>query len=353
MRVTRLSLLVVLVGSVLAVGHAQQPSASTTLDARIDRIFRDRAYQAPKFGPARWLPDGTAYAIVEDAAGGGSEIVKYDAASGAKTVLVAASRLVPQGASAPLDIDDYAWSDDGRRLLIFTNTKKVWRQNTRGEYWVLDLGSGTLTKVDKTAAPSTLMFAKFSPDGSQVGYVRNNNIYVQHLNSGKIDQLTQDGSDAAAASAAAGIIINGTSDWVYEEELNVRDGFRWSPDGKRIAYWQFDTSGVGIFSLIDDTSTQYPVVKRIPYPKAGTPNSSVRIGVVGVDDAKTVWVRTPDDPRNSYLASLECWSRGSRRTSSRSLARARPISCSSRRRRTRRSAICIARRSTGRRRRSA
>jgi len=305
MRFTRLSLLVVLVGSVLAVGHAQQASPATTLEAQIDRIFRDHAYEAPRFGPARWLPDGTAYAIVEDAAGGGSEIVKYDAASGAKSVLVAASRLVPQGTSAPLDIDDYAWSDDGRRLLIFTNTKKVWRQNTRGDYWVLDVGSGALAKVDQTAAPSTLMFAKFSPDGSRVGYVRNNNIYVQHLDSGKIDQLTHDGSDPAAASADAGMIINGTSDWVYEEELNVRDGFRWSPDGSRIAYWQFDTSGVGVFSLIDDTSTQYPVVKRIPYPKAGTLNSSVRIGVVGVDDGKTVWVRTPDDPRNSYLASLE------------------------------------------------
>jgi len=305
MRFTRLSLLVVLVGSVLAVGHAQQASPASTLEAQIDRIFRDHAYEAPRFGPARWLPDGTAYAIVEDAAGGGSEIVKYDAASGAKSVLVAASRLVPQGTSAPLDIDDYAWSDDGRRLLIFTNTKKVWRQNTRGDYWVLDVGSGALAKVDQTAAPSTLMFAKFSPDGSRVGYVRNNNIYVQHLDSGKIDQLTHDGSDPAAASADAGMIINGTSDWVYEEELNVRDGFRWSPDGSRIAYWQFDTSGVGVFSLIDDTSTQYPVVKRIPYPKAGTLNSSVRIGVVGVDDGKTVWVRTPDDPRNSYLASLE------------------------------------------------
>jgi len=305
MRLTRLSLLVVLVGSVLAVGHAQQPSTATALDAQIDRIFRDHAYQAPRFGPARWLPDGSAYAIVEDAAAGGSEIVKYDAASGARTVLVAASRLVPQGASTPLDIDDYAWSDDGRRLLIFTNTKKVWRQNTRGDYWVLDVGSGGLTKVDKAAASSTLMFAKFSPDGSRVAYVRNNNIYVQHLDSGTIDQLTHDGSDPAAAAADAGVIINGTSDWVYEEELNVRDGFRWSPDGQRIAYWQFDTSGVGVFSLIDDTSTQYPVVKRIPYPKAGTPNSSVRIGVVGVGDGKTVWVRTPDDPRNSYLASLE------------------------------------------------
>ena len=99
--------------------------------------------------------------------------------------------------------------------------------------------------------------------------------------------------------------MNGTSDWVYEEELNVRDGFRWSPDGRRIAYWQFDTHGVGIFSLIDDTSATYPIVKRIPYPKAGTRNSSTRIGVVGVDDGQTRWIRTPEDPRNSYLATLE------------------------------------------------
>ena len=89
------------------------------------------------------MPDGTAYAIVErPASGEGSEIVRYDAATGARTVLVAATRLVPSGSKTPLDIDDYAWSADGKRLLLFTNTVKVWRQNTRGDYWVLDVATG-------------------------------------------------------------------------------------------------------------------------------------------------------------------------------------------------------------------
>lgn len=294
----------------------QQADRARALGAQIDRIFKERAYDPPRFGPARWLPDGTAYAIVERPAGGdgGSEIVRYDAATGARTVLVAASRLVPpggKGGKGALDVDDYQWSPDGRRLLIFTNTKRVWRQNTRGDYWVLDVSSGTLKKIGGSTLASTkplidgssaksgessLMFAKFSPDSSRVAYVHANNIYVEPLKDGKIAQLTRDGSETT---------INGTSDWVYEEELNVRDGFRWSPDGRRIAYWQFDTTGVGIFSLIDDTTTLYPTVTRIPYPKVGTANSAVRIGVVGAEGGKTRWMRTPGDPRNTYLASLE------------------------------------------------
>jgi dipeptidyl-peptidase 4 len=285
---------------------AQTADRARALNAQIDRIFKDRLYDPPRFGPARWMPDGTAYAIVERHSEGGADIVRYDAASGARSMLVAASRLVPRGADSPLDIDDYEWSADGKRLLIFTNTKKVWRQNTRGDYWVLDVEGGTLTQlgIDRTGGSrppnpeegTGLMFAKFSPDGASVGYVRRNNIYVERVSDGKIDQLTHDGSET---------IINGTSDWVYEEELNIRDGFRWSPDGRRIAYWQFDTSGVGTFSLINDTAALYPTITRIPYPKAGTANSSVRIGIVAAGGGQTTWIATPDDPRNSYLASLD------------------------------------------------
>ena len=280
-----------------AVLHAQA-DRTRALQEQVDRIFKAREYDAPRFGPARWLPDGTAYAIVERPAGGpeGSEIVRYDAATGARSVLVAASALVPAGAKAPIDVDDYAWSADGKRLLIFTNTRRVWRQNTRGDYWVLEVGTGRLRKLGGTAPESSLMFAKFAPDGTRVAYVRGNNIYVEHLADGRTVALTKDGSETT---------INGTSDWVYEEELGVRDGFRWSPDGKRVAYWQFDSTGVGIFSLIDDTSSLYPTITKIPYPKAGTTNSAVRIGVVGAAGGTTTWMQTPGDPRNSYLARLE------------------------------------------------
>ena len=101
--------------------------------------------------------------------------------------------------------------------MIYTNTARVWRYNTRGDYWVLDLETHDLKKLGGDAKPSTLMFAKFSPDSKKVGYVCEHNVYVEDLATGKITQLTFDGSTT---------IINGTFDWVYEEELDDRDGFR-------------------------------------------------------------------------------------------------------------------------------
>ena len=280
------------------VPHAQRADQAQLLDQQIERIFGTSDFQVPRFGPARWLLDGTAYTTVERSAEHADvrDIVRYDAASGARTVLIEGSRLTPEGAGEPLPIDDYVWSLDGKRLLLFTNSKRVWRQNTRGDYWVFDISARTLRPLGGRSPASSLMFAKFSPDGTKVAYVRANNIYVEHLETGEITQLTSDGSETT---------INGTSDWVYEEELGIRDGFRWSPDGTQIAYWQFDTTGVGIFTLLNNTDTLYPVVTRIPYPKVGTTNSAARIGVVGVRTKQTQWVKTPGDPRNTYLARLE------------------------------------------------
>jgi dipeptidyl-peptidase-4 len=291
-------LAVVTVAAVGAAPRAQQSDRASVLSDQIGRIFSSSDYQVPRFGPARWLDDGRAYTTVERSADAAEawDIIRYDTVTAARRVLVAGSHLIPAGAETPLSIDDYAWSTDGRRLLLFTNTKKVWRDNTRGDYWLFDVASGRLRKLGGDAPESSLMFAKFSPDGTQVAYVRANDIHVEHLDTGAITRVTNDGSETT---------INGTSDWVYEEELGVRDGFRWSPDGTRIAYWQFDTTGVGIFTLINNTDTLYPVLTRIPYPKVGTTNSAVRIGVVDVGSKETRWMNTPGDPRNSYLARLE------------------------------------------------
>ncbi len=288
-----------------------QDSRVGQLEQQIDRIYKANEYALPRFGPARWLADGTAYTTVERTPGdgGGFDIVRYDAATGARSVLIASQQLTPAGGAKPLSIADYVWSGDGSKLLIFTNTRKVWRQNTRGDYWVLSLSAdafgsdgrseggkgGGLKQVGKDAPEASLMFAKFSPDATRVGYVRGNNIYVERLDDGRVTQLTSDGSET---------IINGTSDWVYEEEFGVRDGFRWSPDGTSIAYWQFDSSGVGIFSLINNTDSLYPVITKIPYPKAGTTNSAARIGVVSSDGGATTWIKTEGDPRNTYLARI-------------------------------------------------
>ena len=286
-----------------APASAQQDEPARALDQQIERIFKANEFSLPRFGPARWLEDGTAYTTVERAPGtdSGWDIIRYDAATGARSILVPGSRLMspPALPAAPaqpaLAIDDYLWSADGSRLLVFTNSRKVWRQNTRGDYWVLHLKSGELKQLGVGAPASSLMFAKFSPDATRVGYVRGNNLYVERIDDGRITQLTTDGSDT---------IINGTSDWVYEEEFGVRDGFRWSPDGRSLVYWQFDSAGVGIFSLINNTDTLYPTITKIPYPKAGTTNSAARVGVVSADGGPTQWLKTEGDPRNTYLARI-------------------------------------------------
>ena len=205
------------------VGPAQgsDPSLLT-----LERIYSSGEFGTERFGPARWLADGSGYTTVERsaAARGGDDIVRYDAETGAREVLVPAMRFVSEESSSPLSIDDYTWSDDGSKLLLYTNSQRVWRQNTRGDYWVINLQNGGLQQLGGEAAPATLMFAKFSPDATRVAYVRENNIYFEDLESLQITALTTDGATN---------IINGTFDWVYEEEFGLRDGFRWSPDGRK------------------------------------------------------------------------------------------------------------------------
>lgn len=273
----------------------QAPDSLVTLH----RLFETSDFDAEGPGQLRWLPDGAGYTILESPGPDkpGRDLVRYDAATGARTVLVSAAQLTPAGAEQPLRIAGYALSAGGQKLLIFTNTARVWRANTRGDYWVLDRTAGTLHQLGGSSAkPSTLMFAKFSPDGGRVAYVRENNLYVEDLASSVITPLTTDGSRT---------IINGTFDWVYEEEFSLRDGFRWSPDGQRIAYWQLDASGVRDFALINYTDSLYPILTPVQYPKAGTTNSAVRIGVVGAAGGTTRWLDIQGDPRNTYLARLD------------------------------------------------
>ena len=274
---------------------AQQAPASVLT---LDRLFSSGDFSGDHFGPARWLDDGSGYTTVEasEAVQRGRDIVRYDPATGRREVLVSAERLVPSSGSQPLAIHNYVWSPDGRKLLIYPNSKRVWRQNTRGDYWVLDLETGRLQQLGGDATPSTLMFAKFSPDGTRVGYVREHNLYVEHLADGHIVPLTHDGSTT---------LINGTFDWVYEEEFSLRDGFRWSPDGTRIAYWQIDAEGVRDFLLINYTDSLYSFVIPIQYPKAGTTNSACRVGVVSADGGETTWFEPTDDLRNHYIARMD------------------------------------------------
>ena len=284
----------------------------------VEAIFKDKEFEPEEPGQIRWLEDSSAYTTLEtleayvdvepekDALGEEikwpQDIVLYDPATLQRTVLISAAQLTPEGAERALVIDDYSWSDDRSKLLIYTNSVKVWRSKSRGDYWLLELESGDLWQLGgPEAEASSLMFAKFSPDATKIAFVRRDNIYLQDIASRVIEQLTADASDT---------VINGLFDWAYEEEFQIRDGFRWSPDSKKIAYWQLNTSGARDFMLINNTDTLYPVITRFPYPKVGQENSAARVGVISLATKHTVWADLPGDAKEMYIPRMD-WANNS------------------------------------------
>src|SRR5216110_3427557 len=257
----------------------------------VHAIWGSREY-ASDLVDVTWIKDGKAYTAVEEDASGNTDLYRVDALTGTKQLLVRGADLVPPGGGKPIVIEEYRFSGDGSKLLLLTNSARVWRQNTKGTFFVWDFAGKGLMPV--SARPGYQQFAKFSPDGRLIGFVRDNNVYVTDLATGAETALTTDGGEN---------VINGTSDWVYEEELDLRDAFRWSPDGKRIAFWRFNQSPIRPFYLINADSL-YPELAPVRYPKAGTPNSEVKIGVVDVATRAKVWVDLGPD-RESYVAAMD------------------------------------------------
>ena len=266
-------------------------------DLSLEDIVAGKVLTTKSVGAMNWLKDGERYSRLEtNAETGGTDVVAYRAKDNAREVIIPSSMLVDKTTGKPIAVRSISWSADNKKVLIYNNTRRVWRYDTRGDYWVLNLETGALRQLGKERPEATLMFAKFSPDGTRVAYVPENNIYVEDVESGQVTQLTNDGSTR---------IVNGTFDWVYEEEFACRDGFRWSPDGKYIAYWQSDTEGTGVFDIINNVDSLYPTILHFPYPKAGTTNSAVKVGYVPAAGGATTWVNIPGDPRNNYIPRMD------------------------------------------------
>ena len=310
---------------------AQQAPAAPAQRLTVDRIVKSGDFTAAPAPDVHWLRDGRSYLDTRDAAGGGTEIVRVNAATGAAAVLVPASALRDER-GRPIEVEDITLAADEQKALLFHGSVRVWRTNTRGVYHVVDFRTGKVTPVATITTPSAAastatdtadapflgknegspsflarglasgaadpdlqMFAKFSPDGRAVAFVRANDLWVKDLASGEERRLTTDGSDD---------VINGTTDWVYEEELGLSDAFRWSPDSKRIAYWRFDQREVPAFPMVDETGGVYPRVSVLRYPKAGAPNARVQVGVLDVASARTRWLEVGGDT-GIYLARME------------------------------------------------
>ena len=196
------------------------------------------------------------------------------------------------------DATDETLSDKERFVLRFTNRQRVWRYATRGDFYLYDRTSLQQRQLGADLPTASLMFAKISPDGTKVAYVSKNNIYIEdcNLETANRRQITLDGNDT---------IVNGTFDWVYEEEFDCRDGFRWSGDSRYIAFWRSNTAGTGWFDIINNVDDIYPTIQHFPYPKAGTTNSAVKIGFIDLQTGKTSWLPIPGDERENYLPRME------------------------------------------------
>lgn len=276
--------------------HSQTKIDSSLIS--LDRIYNSRDFNQEWFGPYQWYLGGDYYTKLEPSTTikGAMDIIKYSSLDNSKKVLIGAKMLIPKGSKKPLYIEDYFWSNNLDKLMIFTKGKKVWRSNTRGDFWVLDTKTNKLFKLGKSLPKTSLMFAKFSPNDKKVAYVSKNNLYLESLSSGKIEQLTFDGNED---------IINGTFDWAYEEELKCRDGFRWSDDGNNIAFWQVDASEIKDFLMINNTDSLYSYTIPVQYPKAGQNPSSAKIGVINIKSKNIKWIPIPGNSIQNYLPRLQ------------------------------------------------
>ncbi len=238
-----------------------------------------------------WSNDGNAYTKIESAG-----IVRYSLPSLEKTTWIDKDKFTPKGKEKPLVVKSYQVSEDESKVLIYTNSKRVWRYETMGDYWVLDLKTNELTQLGKGKPESSLMFAKFSGDGQKVAYVSEHNVFVEDLATHQIKALSSNGTRR---------MINGTFDWVYEEEFACRDGFRWSPDGKSIAYWQIDATQIRDFLMINNTDSVYAFNVPVEYPKVGESPSPYKILVANITTGKTQQMKIEGDPRQTYLPRME------------------------------------------------
>lgn len=228
-------------------------ACAAQLQITIDDLTSKKTFEEKKVTGIRWANDGKFYTSLDD-----THVVKVDVSTGSQVAVVY---------DGNLPVEDYSFSGDESKLLLMTEKESIYRRSYKAEYYLYDIAAKTTRQLSKGGKQS---YATFSPDGSKVAFARDNNIFVVNVADLAEQQITTDGK--------FNYIINGSADWVYEEELTFAQAFYWSPDGKKIAWYRFDESGVREYNLQRwNKGALYPTDYRFKYPKAGEANSVVEI----------------------------------------------------------------------------
>ncbi len=248
----------------------------------LDDIFNSAKFSGKTVNGVHWLKDGAHYSYYErDTSAKATNIFVYGVREKSGTLLLSTAALKLNPADPPFRFTTYQWAPDEKQILFISappEREYLSRLTPAGNIFLYDLPSQSFRRLTNVADPQYNV--KLSPDGKFVGFVRNNNIYTIEIASGAEHQLTTDGAEH---------IINGKFDWVYEEEFEISDGWQWSPDSKHIAFWRLDENRVPEYTLTEWDSLHLQLIP-MRYPKAGEPNSIVKIGVVDIQSSSTKWM---------------------------------------------------------------
>ncbi|GAB3299515.1 S9 family peptidase [Hymenobacter tenuis] len=268
-------------------GPAVVPSALPTVFAQqkqnitLEDIWQKGTFQARSVPGFNWMKDGRYYSSLSQ-----GNLVQNDVTTGQPVkTLVASQDLKLAGQSQPLAVDGYSFNADETKILFSTDTEPIYRRSSKSYFFVYDQGTKQLVPLSKTAGKQ--LYATFSPDGKRVAFVRDNNLFVVDLATMQETAVTTDGVQNK--------LINGGTDWVYEEEFEFAQGFQWSPDSRQLAYYTFNEAEVPEYNM-QEWGALYPKDYRYKYPKAGEKNSIVSISTYDVAAGKNTKMDVGPEP---------------------------------------------------------
>ncbi|MGB3078475.1 MAG: DPP IV N-terminal domain-containing protein, partial [Saprospiraceae bacterium] len=275
--------------SLLLTGFIILPLSQTLAQRQItiDDIWTNGTFRSKGVPGFRFMNDGHHYTALQH-----NTILKYDLRTGkvVDTILDVSSLMLPGELN---QVDDYTFSDNESQILLATGTESIYRHSTKEWNYVYNLATGKTTKLSDV---NKQMHATFSPDGKRVAYVMDNDLYFKDLASGKTTRVTTDGKVNA--------IINGSCDWVYEEEFSFTKAFAWSPDSRHLAFYRFDESAVKEITMTNYTGEVYPEMETFKYPKVGMENSKVSIHLYDTKTKKKATVDRNSDP-DGYIPRIK------------------------------------------------